>query len=373
MELKKEHIIKSNNLIECSYNLTLMEQRLINLACKKLKPMFIDKNVSIEEFKRLAMANLFEDIEIGVPEYKNEFNVKSNNIYAEMDKATSSLFEKKITYYDEEGFLVEKRWVITSKYNKSTKKVRLKFHPDLLMDLLIFKGRYTKLNCTFLSTVKSFYSARLYELLRQYLNIGSRSFEVEELRFKFNLMDGEYPKYSNFKQKILTPSIKWINENSDIAVELEEIKKGRKVNSLKFNIVSKDNIGSPKKVAFIEEFENESENTAYHKIKNIVNIPLTAGQIESICDSAINGLKNNNIKDVRVLDYIEEKWNITMQYSKNRKDVNLIGFLLAALRSNYESPKKVAQMDLWGGEQRNYSEEEWDDIEKRLLGWNDVE
>lgn len=374
----EQHIVKSNNLIDCSYKLTVSEQRLINLACKKLKPMFVDKNISIRELKILAETNFFDPIEISVPEYKKEFKVNSNNVYKEMAKTTSDLFEKEIIYFDEDESLVRKRWVITCKFNEVTKKVILKFHPDLLMDLLIFKGRYTKLNYSFLTTTKSFYSGRVYELLRQYLSIGNREFELQDLRFKLGLKDSEYPMYANFKQKILKPSITWINENSDIHVEMIENKLGgRAVKRLSFKIRPQNlELNSPKSVMFQTSFDNViDENSAYQKIISILNLDLTAEQVELICDAAINGLNDNKIDDIKILDYIKDKWDVTKEYSKNKKNFNYIGGLITALRDNWNTPKLVItdsedlddktklKFNNFKGRDYNYN-----NLEKMLLG-----
>ena len=369
----KQHIMKSNNLIDCSYKLTLSEQRLINLACKKLKPMFVSKNISFEELKMLAETNFFEAIEITVPEYKKEFKIKSNNVYNEMARVTNSLFEKEIIYFDEEGNLTKKRWVITCKFNEVTKKVIIKFHPDLLMDLLIFKGQYTKLNYSFLTTTKSFYASRLYELLRQYLNIGCRGFDIQDLRFKFGLKDGEYPMYANFKQKILKPSIKWINENSDICVEVSEDKLGtRSVKKLDFTIKSQDfDLKTPKLVTSqttMDEFIEEK--SGYLAIRNKLNVELTAEEVETICDSAINGLKDCGLKDVKVLDYIQDKWDIVKKYGKNKKDFNYVGALITALKNNWSNNKVIniedsKKLKFNNFEGRDYN---WDALEEMALG-----
>lgn len=379
-ENNKQHIVKSNNLIDCSYKLTLAEQRLINLACKKLKPIFVSKNISFEELVLLAKTNFFEPIEITVPEYKREFNIKSNNVYREMVKITESLRKKEIIYFDEEKGLIKKWWVITSIYDFKAKKVYITFHPDLIMDLLIFNGQYTKLNYSYLATTKSFYSNRMYELLRQYLNIGYRSFDIQDLRFKLGLKDTEYPRYANLKQKILEPSRKWINENSDIYIEIHENKLGtRNVKKLDF-IIKQQNIeenNSPKLVTF-QTSMNEfiEENSAYMTIKDILNIDLTAEEVDLICNSAIDGLNSNNMTNIKVLDYIKEKWEIVNQYAKNKKDFNHIGALIKALKDNWQSPKKVIleenktkiKFNNFKGRGSDYYGNP--ELERRLLGWD---
>ena len=370
----KSIILKSNTLIDCSYKLTLSEQRLLNIACKRLKPMFMDKNMSMNEFKRLAETIAFDPIEINISEYAKEYGIKSKNIYAELAKVATSLYEKEIIYLDEDENLTRKRWVITCKYKEDEGKISLKFHPDLVTDLLVFKGSYTKLNSTVLTTVKSFYASRLYELLRQYLIIGKRGFELDELRFKLGLSDKEYPRYSNLKQKIITPSIEWINNSSDIEIELYEDKCGsRSVKKLMFEIKRKEEM---KVVGNQIEFELPEENSAYKKIREILGMNITAEQAEKICDSAILGLKTYNMENVKSLDYIKDKWIIVKKYGENKSDkgFNPIGALISALKENWSGSLIVLEKPKSGFHNftgRKYTKEEDDELERKLLGWDD--
>lgn len=361
----REVIIKSNNLIDCSYKLTLAEQRILNIACKRLKPMFVDKNISMNEFKMLSETMAFEPIEISVYDYVKEYNIKSKSIYKELSKIATSLYEKEIIYFDEDDNLTRKRWVITCKYKDKEGKISLKFHPDLITDLLVFKGSYTQLNTAFLNGVKSFYASRLYELLRQYLVIGVRKFELEDLRFKLGLSDTEYPRFSNFKQKILKPSVEWINSNSDIAIDVTEDKCGtRSVKKIEFKIKEQHKQGvGYEDITSQMFFEFNEEKSAYKKIKNIVCLDLTAEQAEKICDAAIIGLKNHGMEDIKGLDYIKEKWGVVKEYGKYKKegDFNPIGSLISALKYNWVNSKEV------GFNQKIIKQLKFDNFEGRTI------
>lgn len=375
-EAEKELIIKSNSLIEGNSKLTLSEQRLINLACKRLKPIFVNKNISINDFKLLAETMAFEPIEISVEEYKKEFRVRSNNIYIELSKTADSLFNKEIIYFDDDENLVKKRWVITCKYNSNDKKIGIKFHPDLITDLLVFKGGYTQLDGSFMNSVKTIYTSRFYEILKQYLNIGSRTMDYFDLRFKLGVSDEEYLRYSNFKARVLSPSLKWINENSDITVDFEEIKEKRNVKKIKFVIRAKDknsivNVNEDNKISIGDYGEFKS---LYSKINSILNIELSASEVENICNSAILGMNNNDIKDVKPLDYISEKWDIAKKYADKSKNPNYVGALINALKDNWSianskwsKPKKL-NFDNFKG--RDYSDDEMKQLELQLLGWD---
>src|SRR3712207_271846 len=145
VKFSKSIIYKSNTLIEGSYYLSLNEQRLIWLGARKLKPIFINSNLTPEEMRKMIMVNMFDLIEINVFEFKKAFNIKSNNLYEDLSKITNKLYNRSVILYDENDNLIKKRWVITCKYDENRKSVFLQFHPDLIMELLVFSKKFTPL------------------------------------------------------------------------------------------------------------------------------------------------------------------------------------------------------------------------------------
>jgi len=84
--------------------------------------------------------------------------------------------------------------------------------------------------------MKSTYSIRIYQLLKQYEKIGKRKFELEELQNILEVPKSFY-RYSQFKQKILTVALNELFEYSDIYFTYKEIKTGKKVTGLEFEII----------------------------------------------------------------------------------------------------------------------------------------
>lgn len=363
------HIYKSNNLIESSYKLTIAEQRILYMGIKKLKPIFISKNLPIKDIQDLMKANVFDEIEITVAEYKKEFNIRSNNVYDDLVNVCNRLFERTIKYYDGKE-LIKKRWVITCKYNEENKSVKLKFHPELIMDLLIFKNKFTILRCDVTKSIKNSYTYRIYELLKQYEKIGKREFVIDDFRYILGIPDNEYPQYANMKQKIINPSIKALNKDTDIEVEFEEIKVKRKVVKLKFQIRPKQYI--PKKVMYeqiaLDILDNEDvEKTAYKQLTQILKMQVTPEQADVIFDIAIESISKHNLQ-VGVLDYIKEKNKVINIYKNNNEVKNIIGLLIKALQQNWQA--KATKDSFNNFEQRAYNYEE---LENDLLGWNEVD
>ncbi|PEK11073.1 hypothetical protein CN681_09590 [Bacillus toyonensis] len=76
-----------------------------------------------------------------------------------------------------------------------------------------------------------------------------------------------YPNYANFKQRVLNPSQKELNQKTDISFEFEEVKLGRKVQKIRFIIHSQKRKGTDS-----AHFEKNSDdfkqpNTFEEKIK----------------------------------------------------------------------------------------------------------
>jgi len=93
---------------------------------------------------------------------------------------------------------------------------------DALSNFIIgVKEKYTEVYLSCVCKFSSKYSLRLYELCKQYLNIGKRSFVVTEL---VNLLDApaSYTKPAYLINKALTPGMNDINTHSDIIVKISK-------------------------------------------------------------------------------------------------------------------------------------------------------
>lgn len=118
-------------------------------------------------------------------------------------------------------------------------KLKVSFHPDVVPHILnMFKeGKYTKVFLKHALPIRSLYSVRLYELLLQYKNIGSRNVSLESLRFFLDIPDNKFVQWINIKQKILEPAKKHLQQYTDICFEYSPIKKGTKVTEIHFEII----------------------------------------------------------------------------------------------------------------------------------------
>ena len=86
----------------------------------------------------------------------------------------------------------------------------------------------------------SAYAVRIYELLAQHREIGSRTLSLVALREALGIEPEEYKLTSNFTRKVIDISVEQINDHSDLAVSYKPIKTGRAITDFAFKIKNKD-------------------------------------------------------------------------------------------------------------------------------------
>lgn len=216
-------VVKSNYLIEASYRLSLQEQRLILLMVSQIKPE--DKG--------------FHIYRIAVKDFNRIVGIKGEGSYQRTKELTKKLLERSMQITRDNSVL-QITWLSSAEYFEGKGYVELSFDPKLKPYLLQLKEFFTRYRLQHVIRLKSSYSIKLYELLKQYENIGKRSFSLDELRKKLGLKEDEYPFYANFKQKILSHVQSELNTNTDLLISMWERKAGRKVIGIVFLISSKN-------------------------------------------------------------------------------------------------------------------------------------
>jgi len=111
------------------------------------------------------------------------------------------------------------------------------FTPYLLQ--LAEKGNFTKSRAAELKHLKGSYAFKLYWLLSEYRNFGTRTFTIAELRFRLAVGDEEYKdRFDNFKVKVLEKAQTELAK-TDLAFKMEILRKGRKVEQIRFTFSAK--------------------------------------------------------------------------------------------------------------------------------------
>jgi plasmid replication initiation protein len=213
--------IQHNNLVQAKYSMTLQQKRVMIWLVSQIKP-------TDEDFKEHILS---------VKELIEVCQLSGESAYKQLKNITFSLIEKGIRIIDitnpKEDIETQISWLSSAKYRYG--RVTLTFSPELKPYLLLLKERFTTINMIDMMQFKSVHAIRIYELLKQYENIGVRILDIEEIKECCGVKD-KLRKYNHFEKYLLLIAQREINEKSDIHIEFERIKPFRKITGIKFII-----------------------------------------------------------------------------------------------------------------------------------------
>lgn len=315
-------LMQSRQLVHTSYEVTAIQNRIFYyclLTAQKEKNGELSCEVKLDDIKKL------------IPN-KNQRTLSNIKKTIQILKQTSLEFEK-----NEDGDTIECDYnlISGSEYNVNKEIFKIKLAERLYKHLIDYTV-YAPLSLDILTKFKSFYSQRLYELLRLWSRTDKliiKSFKVDQLRFILGVVD-KYPEYKNFKQRVLNQAIKEINQFGNMKVEIEEIKVGRKVEEIKFEILDHE-----RKVYFRDRIKKECINTIKTEEKEIEEtlIEIDSNNINIINEFYIPNKKLFTVKTLSNFRDDFKEYNFKdVQYKKLLQDSILI-----ALEKDDEEKIKV--------------------------------
>ena len=233
----KELVVKDNALIQASYTLDLVEQRLMLLAIMEAR----------ETGKGIKPDSL---LQIHAHSYAEHFDVNKETAYTVMKDASKGLFDRYVTYHDKNPKTGKDRsfhcrWVDKIGYEKDTGIVYLRFTHDVVPLITRLEQQFTSYDIEQISSLNSAYAIRLYELLIQWRSVGKTPiFDLQQFRQQLGVEPSQYKTMSNFKKYVLDFAVQQINEHTDITTKYDQHKKGRVITgfTFKFKIKAKKSI-----------------------------------------------------------------------------------------------------------------------------------
>ena len=229
--MKNELVVKDNLLINASYNLEVTEQRLILLAI-----------INARQTGNGITAD--SKLEIHASDYASRFDVTNDGAYRALKNAVLNLFDRQFSFKEEDknGKIgtVKSRWVSRIKYIDDSATLEITFAPDVVPLITRLEQHFTSYQIKQVAQLTGKYAIRLYELLIAWREVGKiPQIGLAEFRNKIGVEDDEYMRMSDFKIRVLEPSIKQINEHTDINVTYEQHKKGRSITGFSFKLKQK--------------------------------------------------------------------------------------------------------------------------------------
>ena len=330
-------VVKSNTLVSSRYKLEWSEHRLVLFLISK-----IDKDD--EDFKEYVVSVSNMAKLMGLTDRDKNLG---GGFYQRMEQAIQSLMSRVVTIREGKNWL-KFHWVSSAKYLHKKGQIKIKISPELKPYLLQVKKNFTAYELGNVIKMKSIYSARLYELLKQYEKIGRRVFDIGELRGLLEIEVSEYVKIDHFHKRVIKPAYEELPQKSDIYFEYEFIKTGRKFTHIEFTIISQkrkgrgedendhitDIIKSYSEIASIATSEKDEQDIDNDIIENI----LVMGVTKAIAINLSNEFERHRI--IANIEYAKEK-------SKNSEIKNISAFTVEAIRQDYAN----SQLSLFEEEQ----------------------
>ena len=218
-------VVKDNALIGASYNLDVVEQRLILLAI-----------VEARETGKGINAN--DALTVHASSYIEQFKVERHTAYTVLKEASKDLFSRQFTYQElsKKGNIttITSRWVSQIRYTEDEASVQLIFSPAVVPLITRLEERFTSYELSQVARLGSKYAMRLYELLIAWRSVGKLQVELQDLRNKLGLSATEYKAMGDFKRNVLDLALAQLNEHTDISVKYEQHKKGRIISGFTF-------------------------------------------------------------------------------------------------------------------------------------------
>ncbi|HQQ88538.1 MAG TPA: replication initiation protein, partial [Smithellaceae bacterium] len=160
-------IYKSNLLMNSLFDLSLQEQRIVLILISMINPRE-DKD--------------FRSYEMPVDMFTKIVGVEGKAYHKELDLITDKLMKRVFRIDDPDGGWLKINWLSSCRYKKGEGCIELEISAKLHPYLLDLKSHYTSYRLKNILPLRSGYSIRLYELLKQYETIGERYLGVDEMR-----------------------------------------------------------------------------------------------------------------------------------------------------------------------------------------------
>lgn len=227
MALKQNNLIVKKNVLNelRANNMTLQELRFFSIYLSRINPKDINTRIvrfPLEDFKLI--------MELG----------RLNIDY--LKQVTNSLLCKVVNIPNERGGYIGFQLFKECTVDMNDKKewyIEIDAHDKALPLMFEFKEKYFSYKLWNALKLKSSNQLRMYEILKQYEKIGYRIMTIEYLKTQLGIDEKQYTRFNNFKQWVLEPCQKALEENTDIRFTYEPYGtkgKGGKVLELKFNI-----------------------------------------------------------------------------------------------------------------------------------------
>jgi plasmid replication initiation protein len=313
-----EVVVQHNDFLESSKRLTLQEYKLFMFLISKVDPtsdeLLVFRVTALEFAKAIGIEN-------------------SAYIYRDLQAVTKRLMERVVTiHHPESQLLIQTHLLSSMHYWYGEGYVDIKISEDMRPYILNLKRQFTQYKLSQITKLSSVYAIKIYELLKKQETLGKRTFFIDDLRKKLNILNDKLKAIKDFRVYVLEIAKREINLKTDLEIDFEFIKSGRKIAAVQFDIRSKDEKTENKKTEEKEAgyFDARKDPEILRKIMNFGYSEMQAANMLTGVDSsdaknAIEAvedqIKKGNVKSSKAMikTALKEKWRVDNSKKKSKE------------------------------------------------------
>ena len=252
---------KSNDLIEARYKMTMWEARVWDKFLSILR-----KERDIKDEYRIGISEIIENYQLQDDKRAFQRIVQASHALQDRYITNSSISRDEFRHLRSHIFASVETVVTNDGDSYILFEVPKKIKPILTATT----ERYKDFALENFIGISSFYSKRVYELLKQYERIGERTFTIDDLRNVLAIEESEYRLYGHFKKRIIDKAQEDLLRCTDISFTYEEIKKRgtKQVTSIRFIIRAN------KAQRLLEKSVDRLSKPKVQKIREVAQLPL---------------------------------------------------------------------------------------------------
>ncbi len=199
-----------------------------------------------------------------------------------------------------------------------------------MKQLLHSPSMFGKIDLVIQAKFRSSYGLALYENCIRYRELPyTKWFDIDLFRKLMGIQAGKYEIFRDFKKRVLDKAIDEVNTYSDLLINLECIREGRKVTKVRFSLkarAKKIRLGNHNPLQLADE--NALEQSLQRKLLGIYG--LSEEQVEEL----LKGYAP---------EFIAEKMTLVEKSSSfhEGKIQNLAGYLISAIKQNFQKTQQA--------------------------------
>ncbi len=314
---KKYLITQANSLVEARYGITKNEQLILCAMMSFINPDDSD----------------FLTYRTSITQFLNLLGVDRKSGKREMENVVKRLLSRVLQIETEHGWKMF-QWVSYAEVNTEEDSLLLRFHHELKPYLLELNGRFTRLKLQEVVKLKSVYSIRMYQILKDYYGQGQQKFSYSLEDYRQILLGSKtkkYPSFKYFRMKVLNVAQRELNEKSNLSFTFTTIRVGRKIGRIEFQIVQlrQDAVQDTAQDSLPQISFDQVAPEETIEYQEMMELGIQPAQ-------AISWLKECNNQ------YLREKISfIKEERAQGRIKSSVSGFLAAAINGNYKNEQQL--------------------------------